>query len=323
MITVTWVQDDPVPRTVHDVGDISEIIKDPDAVLWVNVIKPTGDDLAILDREFDFHPLALSAAKVPEPRPKIDFYDTFIYFNCYVIRSEADDTTLQTQSVFFYVGSNYLVTIQDEPMQVIGHIRENWRQSTEEVGSRGVGLLLYAILDTLVDGYFEVTDVLSDQIEVLEDAIFDGDNKNELQQLFAVKKSVNALRRIATPERDVLNALIRWDSPVIDRHSTVYMQDVYDHLLRVIDTLDGYRDLISNILEAHLSVTSNRLNQTMKTLAASSIILMSMTLVASIYGMNFDRIPELSWRFGYWWALGLMTGIGFGLLYAFRKIDWI
>jgi len=325
VITATLFQDGPTPRTTLDVNDISEVIKDPKTVLWVDVLKPTNEDIATLDREFDIHPLALQALQHVTARPEIDFYDSFIYLNFYVVRSAArsEEMHFETNLISFFVGSNYLVTIHDEPLEVVDESLENWTLSTSEVGDRGIGLLLYAILDTLVDQYFEAIDSMSDRAEDLEDAIFQGKDGSELQQLFDFKKQVMVFRRIVAPERDVLNALIRWDSPMNDRQTTVYMQDVYDHLLRVIDSLDSYRDLLSNILEAHLSVTSNRLNQTMKTLAASSIILMSMTLVASIYGMNFPLIPELGWRFGYWWALGLMAGIGLGLLFAFRRIDWI
>ena len=125
------------------------------------------------------------------------------------------------------------------------------------------------------------------------------------------------------PERDVMNVLVRRESPIFDDVQIVYFQDVYDHILRVTDAVDTYRDLLSSALDASLSVTSNRLNQVMKTLTASSIILMSMTLVASVYGMNFDHMPELHWLFGYPWALGLMTAIGVSVYALFRRIDWL
>ncbi|CAN5848622.1 magnesium/cobalt transporter CorA [soil metagenome] len=323
MITVSLVQDESTPRTDLDVDDISEVIKDPDAVMWVDVLRPMDEEIAIVDREFDIHPLALQALRHTTARPEIDFYDSFIYLNFYVVHPTSDMTLIEPRLISFFVGSNYLVTVHDEPLRVVEEVHRNWTQSTAEVGDRRIGLLLYSILDSLVDQYFATIDSMSDTMENLEDAIFQAKGGSSLQQLFDFKNQVMAFRRIVAPERDVLNALIRGDSPMVDRQTSVYMQDVYDHLLRVIDSLDNYRDLLSNILDAHLSVTSNRLNHTMKTLAASSTILMSMTLVASIYGMNFDHIPELSWRFGYWWALGLMASIGFSLIYAFRKIDWI
>jgi magnesium transporter len=138
-----------------------------------------------------------------------------------------------------------------------------------------------------------------------------------------VKKSLLAIRRVVAPERDVLNVLVRRESPVFDGATIVYFQDIYDHLLRVLDAVDTYRDLMSSALDSYLSVTSNRLNQVMKTLPASSIVLMSMTLVASIYGMNFDNIPESHWRLGYYGALALMVLIGAGLGWVFRRIDWL
>ena len=132
-----------------------------------------------------------------------------------------------------------------------------------------------------------------------------------------------AVRRVLGPERDVMNVLVRRDSPVFGAETIVYFQDVYDHILRVTDAVDSYRDLLSSALDVHLSMTSNRLNQVMKTLTGSSIILMSMTLVASVYGMNFDVMPELDWQLGYAWALGLMTVVGGTLFAVFRRIDWL
>src|SRR5262249_397670 len=146
------------------------------------------------------------------------------------------------------------------------------------------------------DGYFPCIDNLSDRIEDLEASIFERFDTKTQQAIFKVKKNLLAIRRVVAPERDVLNVLVRRESPVFDEATIIYFQDIYDHLLRVTDAVDTYRDLMSSALDSYLSVTSNRLNQVMKTLTASSIILMSMTLVASIYGMNFDNIPELHWR---------------------------
>src|SRR5262249_38742880 len=143
------------------------------------------------------------------------------------------------------------------------------------------------------------------------------------KSIFGLKKELLAIRRVVAPERDVLNVLVRRENPIFDEATIVYFQVIYDNILRVTDAVVPLRGLMASALDSYLSVTSNRLNQVMKTLTASSIILMSMTLVASVYGMNFDHMPELHWQLGYAWALGLMLAIGTMLLLAFKRIDWL
>jgi magnesium transporter len=179
------------------------------------------------------------------------------------------------------------------------------------------------LLDAIVDGYFPIVDQISDRIEDLESLIFDHYRREVQEQIFALKKDLLAVRRVLAPERDMMNVLLRPGSPVFGEATVAYFQDVYDHILRIMDAVDTDRDLLSSALDAFLSVTSNRLNQTMKTLTASSIILMTMTLVAGVYGMNFVHMPELDWKLGYAWALGVMVALGAGLIVVFRRIDWI
>jgi magnesium transporter len=323
MITISNLQHGAAQAEIGDPDAISDILRDPDAVLWVKVVEPSARDWELLDREFDFHYLALDAARRPMPRPEIDFYDQFLYLNFYVLHWDAPVRELDPQMVAFFVGRNFLVTVQPQPLHLVDAIADNWEVSTAEAGKWDVGLLLYAVLDAIVDEYFVAVDQLAESIDALEDQVFSHRSDSHLPQLFAVKKNTMVFRQIVAPERDVLNALLRWDSPLIERQTLLHLQNVYDHLLRILDSLDLYRDQLGNVLDAHLSMTSNRLNQTMKTLTASSIILMGMTLVASIYGMNFPTIPELGWGWGYWWALGVMGLLGAGLTIIFRRIDWL
>jgi magnesium transporter len=191
------------------------------------------------------------------------------------------------------------------------------------IGKPSAGLLVYSILDAIVDDYFPVIDALAERTEEIEEFVLNSSGSSPIHELFRLKRDMIQVRRAVTPERDVLNVLVRRDSPIFDEVTLLYFQDVYDHILRVTDAIDTYRDLLSGTLDAYLSVTSNRLNQVMKTLTASSIILMTITLVASIYGMNFDHMPELHWRLGYLWAIGLMVGLAALLIAFFRRIDYL
>jgi magnesium transporter len=183
--------------------------------------------------------------------------------------------------------------------------------------------LAYLLIDTIVDNYMPLLDALSDRMDELEDQIF-GDFKPEaLEEIFRIKKELLFLRRSVTPLRDVFNTLLRREQQIFSRETLVYFQDVFDHLIRVADTIDTLRELLGATMDAYLSVSGNRMNMVMKRLTSISTILMSVTLVAGIYGMNFDFMPELKWRFGYVGALGSMVAIGIAIYLYFRKIKWL
>src|SRR5205823_11383572 len=165
--------------------------------------------------------------------------------------------------------------------------------------SDGVGILLYSLLDSITDNYFPVIDSIVERVEDLEEQIFERFNQRAIEEIFTLKKDLLALRKVLAPERDVLNVLIRRDLPIFDEHTIVYFQDVYDHVVRITDSIDTYRDLLSSALDSYLSMQSNRLNITVQTLTSVSIMLMSLAAVTGWYGMNFQAMPELSQWWGY------------------------
>jgi magnesium transporter len=322
MITVAIDRDGRGRRRELPLDQVSEVIAGGKTqLLWLDVVAPTPDEFRLLGEEFGFHPLALEDAAKRHQRPKIDFYDGFLFLVFYEI--ELVDGSPESRELSFFVGKHYLVTIHEQPCGAIQRIATRWNGQAADLAKRGTGFLVYAILDAIVDDYFPVVDGLSDRIEALEEKIFERSDPHAHREVFAFRKDLTAIRRILGPERDVMNVLVRRDSPALGEETVVYFQDVYDHILRVTDNVDTYRDLLGSALDAYLSVTSNRLNRVMKTLTASSIVLMSMTLVASVYGMNFDHMPELHWDLGYAWALGLMVGIGVVLAAIFKRIDWL
>ncbi|HEY7035552.1 MAG TPA: magnesium/cobalt transporter CorA [Thermomicrobiales bacterium] len=322
MITVNVHANGKMVENDLPLSSISDVLGQKDHLLWLDVADPTDDDIRLLAEEFSFHPLAIEDVSRRHQRPKIDFYEgvVFIVFSA---MQNTPDGSIRLVEVDLFIGENYVVTVHEGPLEFLGETRERWSRNVEEIGNRSVALLLYSILDAIVDGYFPCIDELSDRIEDLEASIFEHFDTKTQQEIFRLKKDLLGIRRVVAPERDVLNVLVRRESPVFDPATIIYFQDIYDHILRVTDAVDTYRDLMSSALDSYLSVTSNRLNQVMKTLTASSIILMSMTLVASIYGMNFDNIPELHWRLGYYGALTLMVLIGAGLGWVFKRIDWL
>lgn len=303
------------------IAAISDALEEPGHLLWIDVVDPTAEEMRILGEEFGFHPLALEDAARRHQRPKLDQYDGFLFLVFYGLASEDGRPCLREIDLF--AGKNYLVTVHDGKLPEIRATADRWCRNIEDLGNRGIGLLVYSLLDAIVDGYFPVIDDLSERVEDLEEAIFSRRGTGAQEEIFALKKDLLAIRRVLGPERDVMNLLVRRDSPLFGSEQVVYFQDVYDHILRVADAVDTYRDLLSSALDVDLSMTSYRLNEVVKRLTGSSIILMSVTLIAGIYGMNFQQMPELGWGYGYPFALGLMLAVAGGLFLLFRRIGWL
>jgi len=305
------------------IEDISDILGRENDLLWVDVIDPSPDDLRIIGEEFQFHPLAMEDSVRRHQRPKLDHYDGFVFIVFYGLDVDGDRPV--TREINLFVGRNFLVTVHDGTLQAIAETAERWCDSVAQRGNNSIGLLVYSVIDAIVDGYFPVIDDLTERVQDLEEAIFERRriNAHTQEEIFSLKKDLLSVRRVLGPERDVMNVLVRRDAPLFGEEQILYFQDVYDHLLRVSDAVDQYRDLLAGALDAYISVESQRLNEVVKTLTSSSIILMSMTLVASVYGMNFIHMPELHWHLGYVWALSLMVLIGAGLVMVFRRIDWL
>jgi magnesium transporter len=295
---------------------ISDLICAPNQVVWLDIQDPSDGDIELLRAEFGFHELALEDVTTRHQRPKIDAYDGYYFMVFYRLRRGG------CEELNLFIGEHYLVTIHNGDAPEIAATVERWRQNADRM-EHDVAIPVYSLLDAIVDGYFPVIDEIAEEVEDIENSMFGLRGDRHQGEIFRLKRELLNLRRILAPEREVLNILIRRDEPILGEETLPYFQDVYDHVIRVLDTVDLNRDQLSGLLEAHLSVVSNRLNMIMKRMTALATVLMSVTLIASIYGMNFDTIPELHWGYGYPYALGLMLIIGTVLTVIFKRIDWL
>jgi magnesium transporter len=271
--------------------DISELITQRDHFVWLDLQDPQEADIALLRDEFHFHPLAIEDATRHHERPKVEAYEGYYFIVFYCLSYNPAQDHLYTQAMNLFIGANYLVSVHQGEIGAIDNTIQRWRQNEEQFG-RDVGVLLYELLDAIVDDYLPVIDALAERVEVIEEQIFERFREEALQDVFRLKRDLLAARRTVAPERDVLNVLIRREVPIFERSTILYLQDVYDHNVRITDSIDTYRDLLSSALDAFLSVQSNRLNQIVKVLTIGSIILMSDALIAGIYGMNFEFMPR-------------------------------
>jgi magnesium transporter len=325
--TTLYTRDQGLRERVPD-REIDRLVARPENLLWIDVTAPGAAELQRLKQELHLHPLVVEEIGHPGDRSRIRMYDNVYAIVFYAIRLGEDDR-IGMQAIHLVLGPHFLLTVHHEPIPILDEVIGRWKKNTEGLDP-DAGLPVYSLLDTLVDDYFPVVDQIAERIDAMEDQIFQGMRAGALEKIFALKKDLLELRRRVSPARDVVNVLLRRELPVFSERSVVYFQDVYDHIVRVTDSIDTYRDLLSSALETYLSVTSNqlaesanRLNQIMQTLTSWSIILMSAAVIAGIYGMNFKNMPELDWRYGYPFSLALMVALSGSLFLYFRRRKWI
>jgi magnesium transporter len=244
----------------------------------------------------------------------------FVVFYAAVYDPQEDH--IRARAVSMFIGSNYLVTVHVGPLSHIADTVARWRAPKSPLSHR-ISVLVHALLDAMVDDYFPLMDQVADRVEELEDTIFIHFDEGSIETIFKLKKDLLSMRRIVAPERDVLNVLLRRQLPIFALEDMAYLQDVYDHIVRVTDSIDTYRDLLSSALDSYLSLQSNRLNQIMKTLTVASIILMTAALITGYYGQNFKFFPALSFRIGSFWSLLLIVASTVALVIYFKWKKWL
>jgi magnesium transporter len=303
-------------------ADISELREEEGNIIWADVTDPTSRDFEELAEEFGFHHLSIEDCQNAHQRPKVEEYTGYYFIVLYEAELVGPTDRLELRELNIFLGKNYLVTVHSRPIRAIETARRLWHEWTDRA-DQGSGVLSYLLIDAIVDDYLPLLDLISERMDDLEDSIFGEFRAEAIQEIFSIKKKLLYLRRSITPLRDVFNMLLRREQPIFPRETHVYFQDVFDHLIRVADTIDTLRDMLSSTMDAYLSVSGNRMNQVMKRLTSVSTILMSVTLIAGIYGMNFIFMPELRWRFGYVFALLSMVVVGLALYVYLKKVKWI
>jgi magnesium transporter len=303
-------------------ADISELREVEGNIIWADVSDPTSRDFEELAEEFGFHHLSIEDCQNEHQRPKIEEYTGYYFIVLYEAELAGPNDRLELRELNIFLGKNYLVTVHSRPIRAIATASRLWHEWTDRA-EQGAGLLAYLLIDGIVDDYLPLLDIMSDRMDDLEDSIFGEWRPESIQEIFSIKKKLLYLRRAITPLRDVFNMLLRREQPIFPRETHVYFQDVFDHLIRVADTIDTLREMLGSTMDAYLSVSGNRMNKVMKRLTSISTILMSVTLIAGIYGMNFVLMPELRWRYGYVYALLSMVVVGLALYVYLKKIKWI
>lgn len=290
-------------------------------LVWIDVIQPGDEEAAFLRDSCGFHPLAVEDCIRGRQRPKLDRYPGYYFLVIYSAAVNPKRNRMALNELHVFLGNGYLVTVHDYKVDEIGEIVARWRTANPTIHEAGA--LAHLLLDVVVDDYFPITEHFADRVEKIEDAVFHRAEAASFPQILLLRHELMLFRKIVAPQREVLSALLRRDIPFLRPELVPYFQDVHDHTIRVTEEIDTLRELLSGLLDAQMTASANQLNQTVRVMTGWSIILMSMALIAGVYGMNFTVMPELNWRYGYAFAVGMMLATGGGFFMLFRKKGWL
>jgi magnesium transporter len=316
---------------------LSAALRDQRATFWVDIDKPEDEDYALLDDVFGFHPLAIEDAIHRSQRPKIESYNHvgdacqqgYFYMVIHGVRRNETTQRLETAELDVFMSERYLLTIHDEQLNSIDVLRSRAGADPRIVLDPGIDLLLYQLLDRMVDRYQPILDDMQDELDDLEESAVSEPTPDLLTRIALKKRELLNLRRIIGPQREVLAQLTRGEVPFIRESTRIYLRDVHDHLVRAVEMIELYRDLVIGARDIYMSSISNNLNKIMKTLTIITVIALPMTVITSFFGMNFNDQDNPVWhwllhhRAGFWVSMGFILAMVAGLLYLFRRLKWL
>ena len=310
------------------VKDLPKLLADQDNLVWVDFFVQTKDEMneveEVLLETFHFHYLTVEDCRETRNQPKVEVFKNYLYFIVHGVKNETNSANFVTRELDGYLGKNFVITYRQEPFRSIDNVVKKIRANSFAC-QRGAAYLLHQIFDQLIDLYMPVVDDFDNAINGLEDRVFlmkKADNVI-LEEIMDLRRSVARLKRISARQLDVLYRLSHGEFPQIPEQILPFYRDVHDHLVRITDLAENYRDLISSLFDIHFSVTANKTNDIMKLLAVFSAIMLPLSLIAGIYGMNFENMPELHNKNGYYLTITLMFFIALGLLIYFWHKGWI
>lgn len=309
----------------HDVEDANTLrgfIRD-DAVTWIDV-QGLGDEATMrtIASLFNIHVLALEDIVNTPQRPKVEVFDDHVFIVTRMVRVD-DASRVEREQVSLIIGSNHVLTFQEHHGDVFDPVRARLRQGGPIFRSSGAEYLAYALLDAIVDGYYPVLESFGERIEAIEQEISGGPGPSVLGDIHGIKRELLAVRRAMWPQREVISTLLRHEIPLISAKVDVHLRDCHDHCVQIIDMIETYRELTGGLMDMHLASVANRQNEVMKTLTIMASIFIPLSFMAGVYGMNFERMPELHFRYGYPVLLSAMGAVAVTMLVYFYRKGWM
>ncbi|WP_017731163.1 magnesium/cobalt transporter CorA [Nafulsella turpanensis] len=298
--------------------------RDATKTSWINI---NGvHDVELVEKvckHYGIHPLTIEDIVSTDQRPKIEEAEGYIYVVLKMMEYDTEKERVQMEQVSLLLGKNFVLSFQEREGDTFTPVRERLRAGKGRIRTRGADYLLYALLDTVVDNYFVIMEKVGDSMAELEERLLVNATKDNFDAVYNLKREMLAVRRSTWPLREVIYKLEREDFAIIQKETQLFVRDVYDHMIQVIDTVETYRDLLSGMVDLYHSTVSTRTNDVMKVLTIISTIFIPLTFIVGVYGMNFEYMPELQWKYGYlsvWILMLLLLG---GMVYTFRKKSWL
>jgi len=310
-------------KEINKVEEVFSFRKKP-SVTWLNINGVHQiETLEQVGKHFGLHPLVLEDIANAGQRPKMEDFDDYIFVVLRMLRFDEKENETKTEQISLLLGPDFVISFQEKEGDVFDSIRERIRNNKGRIRKMGADYLAYALMDAVVDNYFMILEKLGETIEEIEEKLVTNPTSETLHTLHDLKREMVFLRKSVWPLREVINRLERSESPLINKSTYVYLRDVYDHTIQVIDAVETFRDMLSGMLDIYLSSISNRMNEVMKVLTIIATIFIPLTFIAGIYGMNFRYMPELEQAWSYPAILILMVIITIVMLVYFRRKKWI
>jgi magnesium transporter len=304
---------------------LREVLSTGDGELWVDIDSMDMHQHALLEKVFEFHPLAVEDSLNPKTRVKLEEYDRYIFVVIAGIRFDqatADPFDLETVNTCFFLGKNFLVTVHAFASPSCDTVRERLMRNPDLL-LRGAEMTMHNVIDQAVDACFPLVEQLNALVDGLEERLFRDFDELMIHEIFRAKRAAFSFRRFVAPLREVLNVLTNRPSAFIRPETQLYYRDVYDHTIRIVESVDTTRDLLAGVLETYLSQTSNRMNRVMKQLSVVSTIALPLIVIGGIYGMNFQHLPLTDHPLGFYWALGIMVAVSVVIVAWLKRSKWL
>jgi len=314
-------------ETVEEVADagLDDCVRYRDLphVTWINV---TGiHDVKLIEalgERFQIHPLTLEDLVNTSQRPKVEEYDTYVFMVLKMISYNRDLRHIEVEHLSLILGHGYVLLFQEREGDVFESVRERIRTGKGRLRRSKADYLAYALMDAVIDAYFVALDMIGEHVEEVDQAILAAPNASHLHTLYRTKREILYLRKVVWPLREEVAALSRYESTLISDQMRIFLRDLYDHTIQAIDMIETFRDLLAGMHDTYLSTVSNRMNEVMKVLTMIATIFIPLSFIAGVYGMNFEYMPELEWRWGYYVVLAIMAVIGVSMLAFFKARRW-
>ena len=295
-----------------------------ETITWVNINGLNNiKEIEKLGKDFMLHPLILEDITNTQQRPKLEEHEEYIFVVLKMLYFDKDQN-LKFENISFIQGSSYVLSFQEADGDVFNAVRDRLRNSKGRVRSNGADYLLYVLMDAIVDNYFNLMEVMGEKIEELEENLFvEKPKKDLIHEIHGLKREILKIRRAVYPLREVVNHIDKVDPSLITEKTQLYLRDLYDHVIQVSESIDIQRELIWSLMDMHMTTISNRMNEIIKVLTIMATIFIPLTFIAGIYGMNFENIPELKFKYGYFVLWGVMVAVFLAMLYYFKRKEWI